>query len=1527
VWQQVQASLDQRQPYQLTYRIQTASGQIRWVWERGQGVFEEAGNLLSIEGFISDISELRKLQERALQTSERRARQVQLSTEIAQRIAAAANLDELFERVVTLTKEGFGYYHTQLLRYDPAQDAVALVVGYGEIGQKMLAAGHKLPMGRGLIGAAAATGATVTRPNLADDPDWQPNPLLPETRGEIAVPIKWQDEVLGVLDVQVAQADTLTDEDRLLLEGLCGQIAIGIHSARLLEDAALYRQLVEQAQQGVGFADLNGTLLFANQTLAEMFGATKPPEILGESIYNFYPPEEQARLAGEVLTTVTQTGSWAGEISVCSVTGENTIPTLNNIFLVRDVAGTPRFIANIVTDISPLRQAQQALQSSRERFELAVAGSNDGIWDWDIPTNTVYYSPRLKEMVGYSDEEFTNDFGEFESRLHPEDHDRVLAHVNDYLMGKIPAYEVEFRFRAKDGSYRWILARGLAVRNAEGVPLRMAGSHTDTTERHQEQERIEALVDERTEQLRQNEQRFRTVADFTYDWEYWLTPDGSFAYVSPSSERISGYAGEAFQEDPHLLAKIIHPEDRADWQAHLDQFHTAHNNQVGDMEFRITTPSGETRWIGHVCQAVHGQDGAWLGRRASNRDITDSKQAENVIVQERNFSETVINSLPGVFYLFDTQGKLLRWNKNYETVLGLSAKEISSINALDPIVEEDRAMTATAIERVFREGFASVEARFQTQDGKQTPYYFSAARLQIGDSLYVAGTGTDITERKLLEVQVQEILSRRGRQVQLSTQIAQNIAAAGSLDELYRQVVTDVKEQFGYYHVQLLRYELALDAVALVVGYGEAGQKMLAAGHKLPMGAGLIGVAAATGDTMLRPDLTDDLAWQPNPLLPETKGEIAVPIKLGGRVLGVLDVQSNQKGALSTEDQQLLEGLCGQIAVAIEQTRLRTEMEERLNEIDTLYRTVSGQGWRSFEESGEFERSYRFDRLNVKPGELIWADALDEVFEQGRVVRAETPQPVTAAPLTVRGGTVIGALGVVEDLNRPLAPDERNLVEQVSEQLALALDSARLFAQTQSALTETRQAQQFLRTLIDNVPNPIFVKDTNGVYIGMNKAFLDYLGKTEDALLGKSVFDLQTDRSLAERYHEMDMALFRNPGNQVYESRVRYADGSYRDVIFNKSTYANADGSLAGLVGVMVDITDRKQAEEMLNKRVQELNCLSDIGHEIDERPDLPAFLEWVAQRVPAAMQYPDLCQVAIVLDNRVYGLEQAMQLPRKMAAGIRVGGELLGYLYIAYTEDQPFLDEESAFIGGVVGRVASYIESLRAYQQVQRRTVELSVLNEMGRSLTSLRDVEGIAEVIYQYTGRLMEAETFFVALVDEANQVITFPILVDVGKRINLPPQQLAGGLTEYIIRTKQPLLISEHVLEQMEALGVENIELGESTDTRSWLGVPMLYGDQVIGVISVQSPTKEGLYKEYDRDLLTAIASQAAIAIENARTFQRTQRQAEYEALINTISQRIQSTTSVESALQVAVRELGRALGASRASVQLGVAKKKI
>jgi PAS domain S-box-containing protein len=124
-------------------------------------------------------------------------------------------------------------------------------------------------------------------------------------------------------------------------------------------------------------------------------------------------------------------------------------------------------------------QTQNAeLGESRERFEVAVSGSRDGLWDWDLSTNKVYFSLRWKKMLGYEEHEVAPCYEEFARLLHPEDKERVLDYVRDYLAGSKPNFEIEFRMLQKDGDYCWILSRGVALRNAAGKPYRMAGSYS-----------------------------------------------------------------------------------------------------------------------------------------------------------------------------------------------------------------------------------------------------------------------------------------------------------------------------------------------------------------------------------------------------------------------------------------------------------------------------------------------------------------------------------------------------------------------------------------------------------------------------------------------------------------------------------------------------------------------------------------------------------------------------------------------------------------------------------------------------------------------------------------------------------------------------------------------------------------------------------------------------------------------------------------------------------------------------------------
>jgi len=174
--------------------------------------------------------------------------------------------------------------------------------------------------------------------------------------------------------------------------------------------------------------------------------------------------------------------------------------------------------------------------------------------------------------------------------------------------------EFEESFRLPDGSVHTYLVTKFPLFDKAGKPCGVCGIDTDITQRKQAEER-----------LRSSEERLRTVADFTYAWEYWISPSGELLYISPSVERITGHPASAFFADKGLLASIVVEEDRSSFlEGFRDCMQTV---DVHKSEFKIVSKSGEQRWIGHVCQPVYGSDGSFLGRRGSNADITDRKNA------------------------------------------------------------------------------------------------------------------------------------------------------------------------------------------------------------------------------------------------------------------------------------------------------------------------------------------------------------------------------------------------------------------------------------------------------------------------------------------------------------------------------------------------------------------------------------------------------------------------------------------------------------------------------------------------------------------------------------------------------------------------------------------------------------------------------------------------------------------------------------------------------------------------------------
>lgn len=207
-----------------------------------------------------------------------------------------------------------------------------------------------------------------------------------------------------------------------------------------------------------------------------------------------------------------------------------------------------------------------------------------------------------------------------EVRTFPPDERTLLEHEHVCSLVVVPIF-VEQQWWGFIEFDEWRSGRSWLL--AEVEALRAAASMIGTAIQH---ERV-------LQALRHSEERFRMVADFTYGWEYWMGPEGDYIYVSPSCERMTGYRPEEFHRDPALLEKMSHPDDRARVATHLQEH--LPSSRADSIQFRILTRHGEERWIGHVCQPVYSSDDRWLGRRGSNRDITEQVRAEEALKREQ----------------------------------------------------------------------------------------------------------------------------------------------------------------------------------------------------------------------------------------------------------------------------------------------------------------------------------------------------------------------------------------------------------------------------------------------------------------------------------------------------------------------------------------------------------------------------------------------------------------------------------------------------------------------------------------------------------------------------------------------------------------------------------------------------------------------------------------------------------------------------------------------------------------------------
>jgi PAS domain S-box-containing protein len=280
--------------------------------------------------------------------------------------------------------------------------------------------------------------------------------------------------------------------------------------------------------------------------------------------------------------------------------------------------------------ITERKKAEEELKLSQERYDLAVEGSHDGIWDWDLANDKMFYSDLAYTQLGYTPGEI-----DITSReklfflIHPEDLSRVQSALADHLEHKKP-YDIEYRLRTKSGDYKWIHSRGQAVWNYAGIPTRFAGSHRDITERVQSQEK-----------LAQSEGRFRQMADNIKEI-FWITDarGATPIYVSPAYEHVFGRTVDSLMAQPHQFFEATYPEDRQKLaEAIRCQREVTYSSEI---EYRITRPGGEIRWLWARLSSIVDANNHVVGLCGVTYDITERKEVE---LRVSEFYSTVSHEL------------------------------------------------------------------------------------------------------------------------------------------------------------------------------------------------------------------------------------------------------------------------------------------------------------------------------------------------------------------------------------------------------------------------------------------------------------------------------------------------------------------------------------------------------------------------------------------------------------------------------------------------------------------------------------------------------------------------------------------------------------------------------------------------------------------------------------------------------------------------------------------------------------------
>ena len=499
---------------------------------------------------------------------------------------------------------------------------------------------------------------------------------------------------------------------------------------------------------------------YASPKLIELFGI-HPEEL--DRMMDFIHPDDLAGFKYSLDTATSNRVPWQHEFRV--VAPGQPVRWMRGSSILTSAGASWVCYSGILLDITPLRLAQAALRESDIRWRLAVDGFGDGAWELNLQTKDIYYSADYKAMLGYKDDEFTNDYGTWLGHVHPNDLEQVMAVAGAYLRSTAPQGAVEYRIRCKDGTYKWVLGRAqVTARDAAGEPLILTGLQTDITELKKAKDALDASS-QRLSTVIANFQEGLVIEDENRSIVLANEAFGRLLKVPLAPAHLIGKEGALLTEGTKQFVK--NPNQ---YVARINALLQRRLPVAGDV---VSLRDG--RILQRDFVPIFDQD-RYLGHLWKYADITARARAEADLRQREEKYRGIIENMSLGLVEADLNDHLLYANQSFCDMTGFCSEELAG-QRLSPLLltGEDLELVESKLESRQQGVADSYEIAVTTKTGTLKWLLVSGAPLYDDHRQHVGSIGIylDVTPQKLLEASLREAKG----QAEISTRVKQDFLA------------------------------------------------------------------------------------------------------------------------------------------------------------------------------------------------------------------------------------------------------------------------------------------------------------------------------------------------------------------------------------------------------------------------------------------------------------------------------------------------------------------------------------------------------------------------------------------------------------------------------------------------------------------------------------------------------------------------------------------------------------------------------